>query len=446
MKKALVFLVTIIAVILTLALTVSAEDVIQRGSWGELEWELNETTGALTISGEGKMNSLHGDDDAWKVYKYKIKSVSIENGVTSIGQGSFQECEYLTDIRISRTVNSIGNFAFYKCKSLSNVLIPDSVTNIGEYAFTKCASLEEVVLPNSVHSIGRNAFSDCSNLAKVTIPYGVLKIEDFTFDNCSKLTTVNLPNSISSIGNRTFRDCRLENVVLPKYINEIGEYAFDSCNFSVIEIPNSVIHIGEYAFWCNYSLKTVYIHSYTFISHMISFSTSVQDAKTIVVPKDAAVTEYILKRYTFDCDCLIDGKEYSVYSDHDHIWDSDNCLEGTTCQSCYLSVDMISHDYKDATCTEPKTCRYCEKTEGEATGHKYFNHASIDATCTNDKIQAVLCSVCQHIEPIVIEGTKLGHDFADATCTDPKTCKRDGCAVTEGNALGHDFGSPTACS
>lgn len=29
----------------------------------------------------------------------------------------------------------------------------------------------------------------------------------------------------------------------------------------------------------------------------------------------------------------------------------------------------------------------------------------------------------------------LGHDFADATCTDPKTCKRDGCGATEGEPV-----------
>ena len=32
---------------------------------------------------------------------------------------------------------------------------------------------------------------------------------------------------------------------------------------------------------------------------------------------------------------------------------------------------------------------------------------------------------------------ELGHDFADANCTTPKTCKRDGCGATEGTANGH---------
>ncbi len=54
-----------------------------------------------------------------------------------------------------------------------------------------------------------------------------------------------------------------------------------------------------------------------------------------------------------------------------------------------------------------------------------------EATCT---AQAE-CEVCG--QPY---GNVLGHDWADATCTDPKTCKRDGCGATEGKALGHEWG------
>ncbi len=63
------------------------------------------------------------------------------------------------------------------------------------------------------------------------------------------------------------------------------------------------------------------------------------------------------------------------------------------------------HDWADATCTAPKTCKLCGATEGEANGH----------------------------------------DFADATCTAPKTCKV--CGATEGEAAAHDFkdGKCTVC-
>lgn len=49
--------------------------------------------------------------------------------------------------------------------------------------------------------------------------------------------------------------------------------------------------------------------------------------------------------------------------------------------------------------------------------------------------------------PTTLEAQKLdelGHDYNDATCTAPKTCKRDDCGATEGVALGHKYAN--ACS
>ena len=81
----------------------------------------------------------------------------------------------------------------------------------------------------------------------------------------------------------------------------------------------------------------------------------------------------------------------------------------------------MSHDWQDATCTEPKTCIKCGKTEGEALGHTWA-----DATCTESKT----CSICG-----ATEGEALGHIWIDATCTVPKACSN--CGATEGEALGH---------
>ena len=55
------------------------------------------------------------------------------------------------------------------------------------------------------------------------------------------------------------------------------------------------------------------------------------------------------------------------------------------------------HVWKDATCTSPKKCGKCGKTEGR----------------------------------------ELGHDWDEGSCTTPKKCKR--CGSTMGTALGHDY-------
>lgn len=55
----------------------------------------------------------------------------------------------------------------------------------------------------------------------------------------------------------------------------------------------------------------------------------------------------------------------------------------------------ISHEWEEATCTTPKTCIYCDKTEGGIAGHKWQ-----DATCTTPKT----CSVCK-----TEKGEPIGH-------------------------------------
>lgn len=96
--------------------------------------------------------------------------------------------------------------------------------------------------------------------------------------------------------------------------------------------------------------------------------------------------------------------------------------------SCILlSACCISHDWREATCTEPKTCAKCGKTEGEPQGHIWTA-----ATCTAPRT----CSVCG-----ATEGEPLGHDWKAATCTEPKTCTV--CGETTGKPLGHTWVAAT---
>lgn len=77
--------------------------------------------------------------------------------------------------------------------------------------------------------------------------------------------------------------------------------------------------------------------------------------------------------------------------------------DGVTCSVCKATVTAQQtipakgHDWKNATCTSPKTCKTCGTTEGKA----------------------------------------LGHNWKSATCTTPKTCST--CGTTSGNANGHSY-------
>lgn len=89
---------------------------------------------------------------------------------------------------------------------------------------------------------------------------------------------------------------------------------------------------------------------------------------------------------------------------------------------CFMLTGCcMSHEWKEATCTEPKTCSKCNETEGEALGHTWA-----DATCAKPKT----CTVCGEVE-----GEALAHTWVDATCAEPKHCSV--CGETEGEPLEH---------
>ena len=146
------------AIILTIALmlspiTVAAEDPIFSGGCGEfIMWSLSVGTGLLKISGTGDMY----DGRPWVDevgFKY-IKSVVIDEGVTSIGAQAFSNCQNLTSVQLPSTLEAIGDDAFNYCIALPEIEIPDSVTSIGDGVFTSCQKLTDVYLPDSITSMG----------------------------------------------------------------------------------------------------------------------------------------------------------------------------------------------------------------------------------------------------------------------------------------------------
>ena len=111
-----------------------------------------------------------------------------------------------------------------------------------------------------------------------------------------------------------------------------------------------------------------------------------------------------------------------------HEWAEATCTAPKTCKLCEATEGEVkAHQWQDATCIAPKTCKDCGATEGDVADHVWT-----DATCT----EAKTCSACA-----ATEGEALGHQWVEATCTEAKTCST--CAETEGEALGHTSGSWT---
>ena len=129
----------------------------------------------------------------------------IPSSVTSIRSYAFYGCDGLKTITIPSNVKEIGKCAFY-ASNLETITIQEGVTSIGEAMFGYCDSLRSVTLPNSVKSIGERAFWVCTDLTSIEIPNSVTGIGEYAF-SAAGLTSVSIPKSVIFIGDYAF-SCR----------------------------------------------------------------------------------------------------------------------------------------------------------------------------------------------------------------------------------------------
>lgn len=277
MKKRLT--ATILAITMFLAILpatlFSASAETFSGTCGKnLTWTFDDETGTLEITGSGAMDNWFAyTASPWRSKHDEIKTITIGDEVTSIGQHAFYACQGLTSVTIGSSVEKIGDGAFSQCNGLQNIVIPDSVKviddnafwlckglttvsfgagveSIGDEAFWQCTRLEKVVLPDSLKTIGVRAFAFCSKISNLTLGKGVETIDQSAFNKCTSLTDITIPDSVVTIDDYAFSGCTgAQRLVLGMNLEKIGREAFKDCiGLSSIVIPNSVKRIGAGAF------------------------------------------------------------------------------------------------------------------------------------------------------------------------------------------------------
>ena len=301
-------------------------DAASSGTCGEnLTWDLNDS-GNLTISGQGEMDhySTHGPDIAYAPWGEDVKSVTIEEGVTSIGSFAFYRCTNLSSVITPHSVTSIGVGAFCECKSISSVTITGPVRAIGDSLFSGCTNLQYVFLPDSVEYIGLFAFFNCKNLKYINMPASLEEVDEYAFgfipesqeyeydyefgelyfDSMSPgyayagagngylyRQNYTLEYSVSADGKEAavtgFRGTADKVTILPIYygyrITAIAERAFYGCeDLKSVSMPSSVKTVGNYAFYKCTSLESVGLGSVESVG-LKSFSYC-QSLKSIIFP------------------------------------------------------------------------------------------------------------------------------------------------------------------
>ena len=220
-----------------------------------IKWTLDDS-GNLTLSGSGEMWNYGYVTSPFK--DYGIKTVTIEYGITSIGDYVFRGCCGMTELTLPNSVTSIGDCAFYGCTGLTELILPNSVRSIGDIAFTYCSGLEKITVEsgNSCYDSRDNCNSiidtefntlivGCKNSV---IPNSVTSIGYYAFYGCSGLTELTLPDSVASIGDGAFICCSdLSKITsLAEIPPMCGSGVFDRVNKTNCELIVPVISVTAY--------------------------------------------------------------------------------------------------------------------------------------------------------------------------------------------------------
>ena len=193
-------------------------------------------------------------------YCSSLQSLTIEEGLTSIGDEAFSYCSSLVSVTLPQSLTDLGVRMFVGCNSIqtfsgkyassdhhflirdgellavaqagvgNEVVIPDTVTKIGEYAL-EGSMITKVALSDSVTEIGESAFQSCNQLTTIIFGSGLQTIGDYAFWDCPSLTGgLSLPEGLQSIGGSAFGSSGITSLTLPASLKSMGGYIVDGCD------------------------------------------------------------------------------------------------------------------------------------------------------------------------------------------------------------------------
>lgn len=230
---------------------------------------------------------------------YPIESVTVENGVTSIGAHTFEGEQWLQRVSLAPSVLTVGDGAFKGCQRLFELSL-GAVERIGDEAFEGASSLVSLPLPATLRHLGAEAFKDaaitsvrlpkslvffgrgalaCPRLASIevdsecralvtdrgalysvgekgaevllaypaaasltsfSVKDGAQTVASFAFSYVKTLAEITIPESVSLVEANAFKDCTVRRIAIRATLGEIDENAYSGSFVATLKA-----HIGS---------------------------------------------------------------------------------------------------------------------------------------------------------------------------------------------------------
>ena len=238
-----------------------------------LYWEYAD--GVLTITGTGDMYDYAADTDVpWYDVRGNIKTVSLPDAMTKIGQNAFYKCTNMTTINMPTSLIAIGEKAFAQDTKLTGELtLPASLTTIDERAFFNCKAVTafhiEATTPPTLQD---KAFDYVVSPIHVPCGYGHIYGKHaqwgmLNLEMCELLqdNVYYYPIDGHTARAVTYHSNPTDTIVIPsavvidgvlRTVTEVADFAFTDCdNLPAIYFNEGLEHIGERAFVRCYGLK-----------------------------------------------------------------------------------------------------------------------------------------------------------------------------------------------
>lgn len=350
--------------------TAGGHDIVSCSTCGKIMYESYQAAhhvfadGLCTRCGEALPEEIIAMGDCgpnlqWFLDVEGVLTISGYGGMTS-ASGWMEYSAVITTVIIEEGATNICSAAFANHDALTSVTIPDSVTAIYAQAFENCNLLTDVQLGSGLQSVGREAFASCKKLANITLPDSVTSIEELAFSYCESLLGISIPDGVPSLGRRAFYQCTtLAWISLPNINMGIDGETFYGCQ----QLWHVLVRDGKELSYL--SLRTLRIQM-----NMATFHSLTDDAEM--------TAEYY----------------HSTCSEYGFVL--------VTCPVCQhmrqFTLPLAEHTWKEATCTDPKTCQACGKTLGKALGGEHvWDEGVIVQPATEDQVgvRQYRCSVCQ---------------------------------------------------